>query len=157
MKIFIIKGDPIIFSLVYVYRLTMTWNIWLSYQASSRCYWYHWKDEKEFLHVNEIFVSGCAGSCHLDNFPCSQISLKSHLFSPLAAPEMVKCQLPVQPMTKISTKWRHLCSSVFAKILFADTDLELKTWSPINTCQIAKPSHWRWSDIDSKLPRRIDV
>ena len=71
--------------------------------------------KRKCLHFDEIFITGCTESCQNDNFQCSQwwkFHQNDDIF--VSVWKLSKWQLPVQPVMKISSKWRHFRFSVHA-------------------------------------------
>ena len=57
--------------------------------------------KRKCRHFDEIFITGCTGSCHFDNFQCSQW-WKFHQNEDISV-SVLKCVLSVAPMV---LKWR---------------------------------------------------
>ena len=62
----------------------MDWSTWWVGAVSTTCLYYAWTTDNNMIqdlwlplkrkcrHFDEILITGCTGSCHLDNFQCSQ-------------------------------------------------------------------------------------
>ena len=89
-----------------------------------------------YCYFDEIFITGCTGSCHFDNLRCSQW-LKLHFHSSVSA--------------KVMTTWTRLAHSVKSlgiQIYFLDNSgsvIHLKATSELNSYQLC-------NSIDSLSP-----